>query len=211
MPEREIPRMTSPLSLLLIAAAAVLATIAVALPLVQITRDSATATVNLTPSATTTALATVPLTAGTVEATGDDEITVSLVATELPGTPPRAVPPALKVLSQAGTSLWALGLAAAAFLLARVLADLAAGRTFAPAQARRFVGIAIAVLLCSAGADTVNYLNARLLTDALGSPPSIAVTPYYSAIPIAIAAVTLVLAGAFRAGRRIEADTEGLV
>lgn len=207
--EREVSRLTSPLSLVLLALAAVLAVLAVALPVIQLTRDEAIATVNLSPAATTQALDGVTLPTGYLTATGDDEVTVNLVVTQTPdGAPVSAV---AKIMTQLGTSVWLIGLAVICFLLARVLADIAVGRAFERDQARRFVFIAIAILICSVGADTINYLQASLLVGAIGSPASIAVSAYYSPIPVVLAAVSFVLAGAFRSGRRIQQDTEGLI
>lgn len=205
----EVPRLTSPLSLVLLALAVGLAVLAVALPVIQATRPDAVATVDLSPTTTAATLSEVSLPTGQVTATGDDRITVNLVVTQLPDGQPVGV--GAKVMTQLGTSLWLIGLAVICFLLARVLADIAAGRPFESSQSRRFTLVAVAIVVCSAGADTVNYLQARLLTSAVGDPSAIVVTPYYSLIPLIIAAVCLVLAGAFRSGRRIQDDTEGLV
>lgn len=206
---REVSRLTSPLSLVLLVLAVLLAGLAVVLPVIQLTRDEAVATVNLTPDATSQALSQVTLSTGYLSATGDDEITVNLVVTQMPDGGP--VSGGAKVMTQLGTSVWLIGLAVICFLLARVLADIAAGRPFERGQARRFVLIAVAILICSVGADTLNYLHAGMLTAAVGSPGSISVTAYYSPIPVALAAVSFVLAGAFRSGRRMQQDTEGLV
>ena len=208
-PTPEAPRLTSPLSVVLMVLAAGLAVLAVALPAIQVGRGEAVATVDLSPSATATALGSVELATGHVTATGNDRVTVNLVVSELPDGQP--VGTLAKLATQAGTFLWLTGLAVICFLLARVLADIGAGRPFEAPQARRFTLIALAVVVCSAGADTVNYLQARALTASIGDPAAIAVTPYYSAIPLVLAAVSLVLAGAFRSGRRIQADTEGLI
>lgn len=208
-PTTEVPRLTSLLSVVLMVLAAGLGALAVALPVIQVGRGEAVATVDLAPSATATALGTVELTTGHVTATGNDRVTVNLVVSELPDG--RPVSTVSRLVTQAGTFLWLVGLAVVCFLLARVLADIGGGRPFEAPQARRFTLIALAVVVCSAGADTVNYLQARALTAAIGDPATIVVTPYYSVIPLVLAAVSLVLAGAFRSGRRIQADTEGLV
>jgi hypothetical protein len=165
--------------------------------------------VNLTAAASSQALATADLTTSRVEPTDSNGLTVNLVVTRLESSEP--VPWHLRLLSEIGTSLWALGLAFIAYLLARVLGNIAAGDPFHESHARRFTWMAVAILIVSAGADTVNFVNAWMLTRAIGTPADIAVTPYYSLIPIALAAVTLVLAGAFRSGRQIQQDTEGLV
>ena len=208
-PRDEVPRLTTALSVVLLGLAGLLTAIALALPVVQLNRGEAIATVDLSPQATTSALATVTVPTGLVTATGNDRVTVNLVVTELPDGEP--VSPGAMVLTQVGTCLWLLGLAAVCFLLARVLADIGAGRPFVAPQSRRFTLIAAAIVVCSAGADTVNYLQARTLTSAIGDPSSLVVTPYYSPIPLVLAAVSLVLAGAFRSGRRMQEETEGLI
>ena len=207
------PRLASVLQTLLFAAAGILAVIAAVLPAYRLTQDQAIATVNLTQSASTQALATVQLPTSYVEPTGADGLTVNLVVSTLDIDDPQGapVPWYLRLLTELGTSIWALGLAFIAYLLARVLGNIAAGDPFHESHARRFTWMAIAILIISVGADTVNFANAWLLTRGIGSPPELAVTPYYSLIPIALAAVTLVLAGAFRSGRQIQQDTEGLV
>lgn len=206
----ESPRLASPLGAFLLVASAALALIAVALPIHQLTEPGAAATVNLTPAVSETALATVPLPEGQqIRPTGDDGLTVNLFVDRLPDGAP--VPLALRLLTEFGTSIWLLGLATIAYLLARILANISAGDPFHPSHARRFTQVAIAILVASAGADTVNYLTAKWLTAVATPGADVTVLPYYSLIPIALAAVTLVLAGAFRAGRRIADDTEGLV
>ena len=202
-------RLAAVLQTLLLVAAAILALTAVALPTYRLVQSDATATVNLTDAASARALDTVGLPTSQVEPTDSNGLTVTLVVTTLESGEP--VPWYLRLLSELGTSLWALGLAFIAYLLARVLGNIAAGDPFHESHARRFTWMAVAILVVSAGADTVNFANAWLLSRAIGSPTDIAVTPYYSLIPIALAAVTLVLAGAFRSGRQIQQDTEGLV
>ncbi len=203
-------RLASPLGALLLVGSAALAIIAIALPIHQITEPGAVATVNLAPAASETALMTVPLPDGQqIRPTGDDGLTVNLFVDRLPDG--SSVPLTLRLLSDLGTSIWLLGLASIAYLLARILANIAAGDPFHPSHARRFTQIALAILVASAGADTVNYVTARWLTSVAAPGTDIAVIPYYSLIPIALAAVTLVLAGAFRSGRRIVEDTEGLI
>lgn len=206
-------RLAAAMRILLFIAAAALALVAVVLPVHRLTQGQAVATVNLSDSASAAALRTVTVPDGYVEATGADGLTVNLVVTSLdPGSDPAPpVPWWARLLTELGTSIWALGLALIAYLLARVLGNIAAGDPFHQSHARRFTLMAIAILVISVGADTINYINATVLTRAIGSPADLSVTAYYSLIPVALAAVTLVLASAFRAGRQIQEDTEGLV
>lgn len=207
------PRLAAALQILLFIAAAALAVVALVLPVNRLTQGQAVATVNLSDGASAAALSTVTVPDGYVEATGADGLTVNLVVTSLdPGSDPAPpVPWWARLLTELGTSVWALGLAFIAYLLARVLGNIAAGDPFHQSHARRFTLMAIAILVVSVGADTINYLNATLLTRTIGSPADLSVTAYYSLIPVALAFVTLVLASAFRAGRMIQEDTEGLV
>lgn len=198
------------LRLALMAAAVALVAIGAVLPIYQLSQAQAEATLNLTPAASASALSTIDLTDASVTPTGVDGLTVLLTVDAIaPDASP--VPWHLKVMTQLGTSIWAIGLGIIAFLLGRIVGNIAGGDPFHEAHARWLSWIGIVILVISAGADTVNYLNALVLTRAIGSPQELSATPYYSLIPVALAAVTLVLAGAFRSGRRIQDDTEGLV
>lgn len=208
---REVSRLASPLAVLLLVAAAALAVMAIALPLHQLTQDSAAATVTLDPAASATALGTVTAIPAQVSLTTvqPEGLQVGVVATS--GVDGQPVPLHLKLLTDLGTSLWAAGLAVIAYLLARVLANISRGDPFHPSHARRFTLMAVAVLVCSAVADSVNYVAAVQFINYYRLPDAVDATADLSLVPVALAAVTLVLAGAFRAGRRIQDDTEGLV
>ena len=101
-------RLASALQSLLLVAAAILALPAVALPTYRLVQSDATATVNLTDAASARALATVGLPTSRVEPTDSNGLTVTLVVTTLESGDP--VPWYLRLLSELGTSLWALGL-----------------------------------------------------------------------------------------------------
>ena len=60
-------------------------------------------------------------------------------------------------------------------------------------------------------ADTLNWISANMLYDYLQLSAPLEVVPYYSIPPFLMAALVLVLASAFRSGRQISDDVEGLV
>lgn len=219
--ESPLPRWMAWLPVVLYAAAAGFALWALVAPLHQVLQPAATVTVNLSPSLSDDLLGQVPdLPAGVgVSPTGDDGLTVNVTATTPPcPSPASPCPPAdegapvwLRLLSILPTALWSAALAVIAVLLARIVTSIARNEPFAERQARRWTVVAGAVLVASLGADTLTLLTATLFVNQYGLSGDIDPTPYYSYIPPVLALLALTLAAAFRAGRQLADDTEGLV
>ncbi|MFA7267008.1 MAG: DUF2975 domain-containing protein [Candidatus Nanopelagicales bacterium] len=184
---------------------------AIVLPLHQLTEATASATVQVAAQDATDNLARLPGIPGAavLEPTDSDGLTVTLTATA--GADGQPVPATLRLLSEAGTALWAASLAVIFGLLTGIIMRIGSADPFAAENARRLVGIAAAIVVGSVGADTLNWLNATVIYDFVAAKPPIVVTPYYSLLPLLLAALVLVLASAFRRGQRIQADVEGLV
>lgn len=211
-PSETAPRvLTQPLAVVLLIIGLFSAITAVVLPINQLTQTDAAATINIGSGASQIALDTVPnlpLNAS-LTATSVDGLTVNAVAeTAADGGP---VPWELRLLTDLGTSVWALALAVIAILLALIVASISAGNPFHAKNTGRLIGVSVAILAGSFGADSVNLLSAHLLYDYLALKPPLAVSAYYSLTPVLMAALILVLASAFRRGRQIQDDVEGLV
>lgn len=202
---------SQPFAVLMAAISIGFAITVVVLPLQQLTQDFASATVQIDSTDATAALSQLPQVprGASISPTDSDGLTVTLTAvTNADGQPVSA---GLRLLSEAGTSLWAASLAVIFALLAGTLSRIGNAQPFARRNAESLVIIAAAIVIGSIGADSLNWLNAQLIYDFVGARPPISVTPYYSLLPILLAALALVLASAFRRGQRIEEDIEGLI
>ena len=184
---------------------------AVVLPLHQLNQDSASATVQVAAQAATRNLGQLPGIPGeaALTPTDSDGLTVTLTATN--GTDGQPVPATMRLLSEAGTALWAASLAVIFGLLTGIIMRIGNAQPFATANSNRMVAIAAAIVVGSVGADTLNWANATVIYNFVGAREPIVVTPYYSLLPLLLAALVLVLASVFSRGQRIEADVEGLV
>ncbi len=220
--ESPLPRWMRWLPWVLYAAAVAFALWALAAPVYQLLQSSATVTLNLAAAPSDELLRQVPgLPSGvTLSPTGSDGVTVNVTATTSPCTtaPGAWCPPAdagaplwLRFLSILPTALWSGALAVIAVLLARIVTSIARNDPFAEEQARRWTVIAGAILVASLGADTLTLVTATLFVDQYQLPADLDPTPYYSYIPPVLALVAFTLAAAFRAGRQLADDTEGLV
>ena len=203
--------LTQPLAVVLLIIGLFSAVTAVITPINQLTQDNAAATVNISSDASQLALDNVPNLPGnaSLAATSVDGLTVNVVAEHAPGG--EAVPWHLRLLTNLGTSVWAAALALIAILLALILASISTGNPFHAKNAKRLTWISVAILAGSVGADTINWISAQLLYDYLGLQRPLEVAAYYSLTPFLMAALILVLASAFRSGRQIQDDVEGLV
>lgn len=203
--------LAQPLTVVLLIIAAIFAVTAVVLPVQQLLQgNSASATLDVSRDASLEALNRIQgVPAGSVVTpTNSDGLTVVVTAE---GTDQQEVPLGLRVLTDLGTSVWALAVAAIAVLLALVVGSISSGHPFHLKNAKRITWIAIAILVGSLGADSLNFLQAHLLYDYLDLQPPLQVVPYYSWTPVLLAALMFVLAFAFRRGQEIQDDVEGLV
>lgn len=203
--------LTQPLAIVLLVIAAVSGVTAVVMPIRQLTQDSASATIDVSREASQLALNRVPnLPANTsLSPTSNGGLTVTVSAT--PGPDGQPVPLMLRFLTNLGTALWAAAVAVMAFLLALIVSTISSGTPFHRKNSTRLVWISIAILVGSVGADTLNWISANMLYDYLQLSAPLEVVPYYSIPPFLMAALVLVLASAFRSGRQISDDVEGLV
>ncbi len=216
-----LPRWMGWLPIVLYLAAGAFALWAIVAPLYQLTQPAATVTVNLAAEPSGSILAQVPgLPDGvTLAPTGSDGLTVNVTATTPPCDPgssactaaEQGAPLWLRFLSVLPTALWSAALAVISVLLARIVTSIARNDPFASAQARRWTVIAGAIVVASLGADTLTWATASLFVNQYQLPADLVPTAYYSYIPPALALIALTLAAAFRAGRTLAEDTEGLV
>lgn len=141
-----------------------------------------------------------------------DGPSVTLVVDELPR--------GLSLLTAAGTVLSGLFVAAAAWLLIRILLDIRAGRPFSGANPRRLGALAVVVLAGGLFPQLADNVSAALVLDHLGITGSAVPEGYtalgYAIVNINFATILLVvaiaiLAEAFQHGQRLSADVDGLV
>jgi hypothetical protein len=120
-------------------------------------------------------------------------------------------PMLLRFLTDLPTAIWAAALAGIAFLFARVIADVAAGRPFDAAQPRRWYLIGGLVIMATLVADVVNSWASQVFTDYYGIAGMAIPAVQLSWVPFGLAGMAFVLAHAFRTGQQLVADTDGLV
>lgn len=203
--------LTQPLAIVLLVIGVVSGLTAVVMPIRQLTQDTATATIDINRDASQVALNSIPNlpSNASLTPTGSGGMTVTVVAKS--GVADQPVPVLLRFLTNLGTALWAATVAVIAFLLALIVSTISSGDPFNRKNTTRLVWVAIAILVGSAGADTLNWLSANMLSDYLHLAPPLEVVPYYSLTPFLMSALVLVLASAFRRGRQISDEVEGLV
>jgi hypothetical protein len=205
------------LPLILYAGAAALAVASLVSLAQGLASPSVTVTADLSETTTATTLTSAPELAErtdvTLTASGGGGLTVnatqdgSIDSAEESG----AAPFSLRLLAALPTALWAAALAVIAFMLARFTASVMQADPFAPEQSRRLTVVAVATLVASVGADTLSYAAAAAFVDRYSLQAYLEPTLYYSFVPPTLAVVGFILAAAFRAGRRLADDTEGLV
>lgn len=122
------------------------------------------------------------------------------------------LPPHLRLLTEAGPAVgylaWALGLT----LVALVIRDIGQGRAFDARVPGRITMVAAVVLVGDIAVHAFDWLAADVVVDRLDAHGT--VFPYPQVMPVAsvvVAAFVLVVAEAFRQGRKMSAELEGLV
>lgn len=203
--------LTQPLVVALLAIGVFAGVTAVVMPLNQLTQHNAAATMNIDHEASEIMLGSIqnlPANAALASPQADG-LTVNVIALAAPDG--GQVPFYLRLLTDLGTALWAAALAFTAIVLALILSTINAGSPFHSRNSSRLVWIAIALLVGSIGSQSLNLLQAHLLSNYLNLGFPLKITPYYELPPILIAGLMLVLASAFRRGRQMQEDVEGLV
>ena len=125
------------------------------------------------------------------------------------------LPAGLRALTELPASLSLLGLAAGAWLLARVLATISDARPFDRRNPRRLAGVAAAVLLAGLVGPLVERpvaaaVLSHLGLDGPGSPLTLVLLEV-PLTPVGLALVALAAAEAFRRGGALEDEVEGMV
>lgn len=202
--------LAQPLVVILLIIAAAFAITAVVLPVKQLAQnDSASATVNIEAAPSTQLLNSINTLPSDITLSPANNSGLTVVATLNGDQQP--VPLYLRIMTELGTSLWALAVAFIAVLLALVVESISTSNPFHLRNASRITWIAVAILAGSVGADSLNLLQAHLLANYAGFQAPLDVVAYYSWTPVLLAALMFVLAYAFRRGQEIQDDVEGLV
>jgi MFS family permease len=124
------------------------------------------------------------------------------------------LPPGLRVLTELPASLTALAVAVGAWLVARVVASIEAGHPFDRRNPGRLAGVAAAVVVGGLVAPLSAGPVAAAVLDHLGLAGPDAPVGFFASVPltpIGIALVLLAAAEAFRRGRALEDEVEGMV
>jgi|GEM_PF-1636995 len=204
---------SQPLVAILLLIGAFFAISAIVLPVNRMSKPDTTVTVNIGDDASTQVLKDLPNLPTNVGLTpvSTNGLKVHLTASTKASGEGASLPWYLRFLAGLGSSVWAASLAAISILLALTLAAINGGNPFHPSNARRLTWIAALVVIGSAGSDSLNWLAARLAYNYLDLQSPLEVVAFYSIPPFLLAAVMLVLAQAFRRGRQIQDDVDGLV
>ncbi|MEN3298408.1 DUF2975 domain-containing protein [Pseudonocardia sp.] len=123
----------------------------------------------------------------------------------------------LRLLAGLGSLLSAFAVVLGAWLLRRVMLSIGQGRPFDPANTRRLAVIAGLVLLGGAGASLLTWVGARGVLAQLHLEPNDAASPIFDGFgpfglgSVLVALVVLACAEAFRRGRQLAEDADGLI
>lgn len=126
----------------------------------------------------------------------------------------QSLPAGLRLATEAGTVVRGLSSALAAWLVWRLLSVIGAGRPFEARNPARLAAVALLVIVAGSGAQVVEHVVTMAVLEHLdatraGTPFDIGVT--FDLTPALLAAVLLALAEAFRRGRQLAEDVEGLI
>ena len=125
-----------------------------------------------------------------------------------------ALPLALRLLAAGEPAIFLLSVAAGAWLLAGVVRSVGRGRPFDRRNPGRLVGLAAAVVVGGLVAPVLRDVASTAVQEATdlvesGSPFVVAAT--FSFLPVMLAVLVLTVAEAFRRGRALEDEVEGMV
>jgi hypothetical protein len=136
--------------------------------------------------------------------------------TSVGSTPPAYLnvpdlPPTLRLLTEAGPAIgvlaWAIGMA----LVAMVVRDVSRGTPFGSRVATRVAALGLVIILGPFASTTLEWIAGEVVVDRADVDQL--VSPYY-VLPLGAVlagALAFALAEAFRQGRRLTAEVEGLV
>jgi hypothetical protein len=126
------------------------------------------------------------------------------------------LPVGLRVLSQLPWTLAGLLLLGGAWLLWRILLDIAAGRPFHPRTPGRLRGLALVVLAGSLFPSMIEGVASAAVVEHLGglpdgSPLGVQLFEVGLPMPFLVILLLFIAAQVFDAGQRLEEDVEGLI
>lgn len=119
-----------------------------------------------------------------------------------------------RLLAGSGSLLAVLSLVAGAIVLRRVLLSIEQGRPFDPRNPRRIVILAALVVVGISLVELLDWIGGRAALSSVGLDPHVAEQPISGPAPfvgLLVGLVVLACAEAFRRGRRLTEDTDGLV
>lgn len=203
----------TPLGIVAVIFGIVMLVTAIALPVNQVTQPTGTVRVAISSTAAERALADIPnLPEGVSLSYPQDEEPLEVDLTALIASDGSdAVPAYYRAMSEAGKSVLALMMAVIVFLLLRLRTEFAAGRPFAARNARRLSAMALAVVVGAYGSAWLDSYAAQIFYDYLSLERPLYVSFEWSPVPLILAGALLIVAQAFKKGRALTEDVEGLV
>lgn len=214
LPGEELPRAghrvaarTRALALAVLLFGVLAAGVGIAMPVVQLTQDGASVAIAV--ADTDAVLSADP------ELLPEDT-SLELARTDAARLVADELPAGLRALSRVPQMISGLLLLAGAWLVRRMLLDIAAGRPFTTRMPGRLRGLSLLVLAGTLFPPAFEGLAATAVVTSVGGLPdgSPVATPLFTAVsvlPLLVAAVLAVTAQVFESGRRLSVDLEGLV
>jgi hypothetical protein len=122
-----------------------------------------------------------------------------------------------QLTARGGTAVSALCVGGGAFLLRTLMLSTAAGHPFQHGNAARIAGVAGLIAVAAVASAVLPYVSAELVFHRIGlstagsavAPPPL--LPGSTPVHLLVALLVLALAGAFRRGRELARDVDGLV
>jgi hypothetical protein len=198
----------TPLGILAVGFVLVMVAVAIVLPVNQVTQSGGTVDMSIGGRATASALDTVPnlpRNAWLEYPQGEDPLMVDLVVWD------STLPVYASIMSEVSDSALALMMAVIVFSLLRLRGQFATGRPFAPGNSKLLVVIAAAIVVGSYGSDLLGTYASQIFYEHLSLQRPLFVDGSLSLVPLVLAGAVLAIAQAFRKGRALTDDVEGLV
>ena len=121
------------------------------------------------------------------------------------------LPVGLRLLAEAGPAIGALAWAVGLALVALVVRDIGSGSPFGARVPLRLTVLAALVVVGGTARTALEWLSSTAVVDRMNLDDTVSPTYAFPVGEVLIAALVLVLAEAFRQGRRLSAELEGLV